>query len=74
MGAAETGSGKTLAFGIPILMGILNLKDRMEQESHVEFNEEQDISSDKGMVCMQSVWLSSQEPFFCLLILIFHCW
>lgn len=27
LGAAETGSGKTLAFGIPILNGILQLKD-----------------------------------------------
>lgn len=28
LGAAETGSGKTLAFGIPILSGILKLKER----------------------------------------------
>ncbi|XP_055372433.1 ATP-dependent RNA helicase DDX24 [Condylostylus longicornis] len=28
LGAAETGSGKTLAFGIPILVGILELKSR----------------------------------------------
>ncbi|KAH8413852.1 hypothetical protein KR222_010030 [Zaprionus bogoriensis] len=28
LGAAETGSGKTLAFGIPILSGILELKQR----------------------------------------------
>jgi ATP-dependent RNA helicase DDX24/MAK5 len=27
MGAAETGSGKTLAFGIPIIKGILDLKE-----------------------------------------------
>lgn len=30
LGAAETGSGKTLAFGIPVLNGILHLKQRAE--------------------------------------------
>lgn len=29
LGAAETGSGKTLAFGLPILNGILHLKQQM---------------------------------------------
>jgi ATP-dependent RNA helicase DDX24/MAK5 len=28
LGAAETGSGKTLAFGIPIIKGILDLKNQ----------------------------------------------
>lgn len=32
LGAAETGSGKTLAFGIPILAGILEHKQRQEAE------------------------------------------
>lgn len=30
LGAAETGSGKTLAFGIPIINGILELKNKLE--------------------------------------------
>lgn len=30
MGAAETGSGKTLAFGLPILSGIMKLKEKAE--------------------------------------------
>lgn len=30
LGAAETGSGKTLAFGLPILSGILKLKEKAE--------------------------------------------
>lgn len=33
LGAAETGSGKTLAFGIPILSGILELKQRNDGSS-----------------------------------------
>ncbi|KOB70342.1 Uncharacterized protein OBRU01_15386 [Operophtera brumata] len=32
LGAAETGSGKTLAFGIPILSGILKLKEKAESK------------------------------------------
>lgn len=30
LGAAETGSGKTLAFGLPVLNGILELKEKMK--------------------------------------------
>lgn len=30
LGAAETGSGKTLAFGLPILTGIMKLKEKAE--------------------------------------------
>ncbi|XP_034102387.1 ATP-dependent RNA helicase DDX24 [Drosophila albomicans] len=33
LGAAETGSGKTLAFGIPILAGIMELKQRNDGSS-----------------------------------------
>ncbi|CAG9570852.1 unnamed protein product [Danaus chrysippus] len=32
LGAAETGSGKTLAFGLPILTGIMKLKEKAEQK------------------------------------------
>lgn len=35
LGAAETGSGKTLAFGIPILNGILHLKEQMANNNTV---------------------------------------
>lgn len=31
LGAAETGSGKTLAFGIPIIKGILELKNQQTE-------------------------------------------
>lgn len=33
MGAAETGSGKTLAFGLPILNGILRMKENVEEQN-----------------------------------------
>ena len=33
LGAAETGSGKTLAFGIPIINGILNMKEELTSEN-----------------------------------------
>lgn len=32
LGAAETGSGKTLAFGLPILAGILKIKEKEDQQ------------------------------------------
>ncbi|KAL2717010.1 ATP-dependent RNA helicase DDX24-like [Vespula squamosa] len=58
LGAAETGSGKTLAFGIPILNGILELKnkhlkqkqDQLQNESddeELEHSDDED-DSDKG--------------------------
>lgn len=33
LGAAETGSGKTLAFGLPILTGILKIREKNDQIS-----------------------------------------
>lgn len=33
LGAAETGSGKTLAFGLPILSGILKLKEKAKAKN-----------------------------------------
>ncbi|XP_013137843.1 PREDICTED: ATP-dependent RNA helicase DDX24, partial [Papilio polytes] len=35
LGAAETGSGKTLAFGLPILSGIMKLKEKAESGLNV---------------------------------------
>lgn len=43
LGAAETGSGKTLAFGLPMLMGILNLKN-----SEKEIKSEENVDKDFG--------------------------
>ncbi|XP_046818958.1 ATP-dependent RNA helicase DDX24 isoform X2 [Vespa crabro] len=60
LGAAETGSGKTLAFGIPILNGILELKnkhlkqkqdqlqDESEDEEFEHFNDEDDSDKDEN--------------------------
>ncbi|XP_050509203.1 ATP-dependent RNA helicase ddx24 [Diabrotica virgifera virgifera] len=58
LGAAETGSGKTLAFGLPILTGILKVKEKhsvMEDEKEDESNSdesdfEDDIKEDTGCV------------------------
>lgn len=33
LGAAETGSGKTLAFGLPILNGILKMKENASSDA-----------------------------------------
>ncbi|XP_022836069.1 ATP-dependent RNA helicase ddx24-like, partial [Spodoptera litura] len=43
LGAAETGSGKTLAFGLPILCGILKLKEKVELKDVYEILEEYDV-------------------------------
>lgn len=40
VGAAETGSGKTLAFGIPILQGILQEREREHAESRSDLPDE----------------------------------
>lgn len=45
LGAAETGSGKTLAFGIPIIKGILDLKNKHS----------------KTEVCEKSIKIGSQD-------------
>lgn len=36
LGAAETGSGKTLAFGLPILTGILKMKEKGGEVAEVD--------------------------------------
>lgn len=54
MGAAETGSGKTLAFGLPILTGILKIKenssdnDVQNDEVSSESEEDDEILEDNG--------------------------
>lgn len=55
LGAAETGSGKTLAFGIPIINGILDLKNKQSQQSDMEFGEEiTGIIKNKGWICSEN--------------------
>lgn len=48
LGAAETGSGKTLAFGIPIINGILELKNQLGIESEKKVSK---IIENKGWIC-----------------------
>ncbi|GAB0091099.1 RNA helicase [Sergentomyia squamirostris] len=43
LGAAETGSGKTLAFGLPILNGILELKEREVTDPSVKLRKNVEI-------------------------------
>ncbi|KAG5324186.1 DDX24 helicase, partial [Acromyrmex heyeri] len=45
LGAAETGSGKTLAFGIPIIKGILDLKNQNKDQNSEKDTEESDSES-----------------------------
>ncbi|KOX77239.1 ATP-dependent RNA helicase DDX24 [Melipona quadrifasciata] len=47
LGAAETGSGKTLAFGIPIINGILELKNK---ESDMEFRKKTNESFNENNI------------------------
>lgn len=55
LGAAETGSGKTLAFGIPIINGILELKNKQSQQSDMEFGKEiTGIIKNKGWICSEN--------------------
>ncbi|KYM89644.1 ATP-dependent RNA helicase DDX24 [Atta colombica] len=44
LGAAETGSGKTLAFGIPIIKGILDLKNQNKDQNSPEKDTEESDS------------------------------
>lgn len=47
MGAAETGSGKTLTFGLPILTGILKIKEKNNKKiSHIDQEESDSEESD----------------------------
>lgn len=50
LGAAETGSGKTLAFGLPILSGILKLKEKEHVQSESDDDEvEEEYSEQTGL-------------------------
>lgn len=46
MGAAETGSGKTLAFGLPILTGILKIKEK-QTDNQAELSDDSLSESDE---------------------------
>lgn len=50
MGAAETGSGKTLAFGIPIITGILNLKEKAAKGEDDFIPDDQVMTKNKELV------------------------
>lgn len=55
LGAAETGSGKTLAFGIPIIAGILELKNRQVDDSNIRSMKETSIDiENKGWICTEN--------------------
>jgi len=61
VGAAETGSGKTLAFAIPILNGILNSKEKNDDEIEEETNEENVAAEEDGKE--EAVDNSDEEDF-----------
>lgn len=65
MGAAETGSGKTLAFGLPILMGILRLKENQTESSLVQddISDESDIEVDLDLKKMVNL-----KPLYALIL------
>ncbi|XP_058833519.1 ATP-dependent RNA helicase DDX24 [Topomyia yanbarensis] len=48
LGAAETGSGKTLAFGIPLLEGIMKLKETGQTSAKIPVNRKEPEDSRKG--------------------------
>lgn len=77
LGAAETGSGKTLAFGLPILTGILRIKEKSLQTNNSEENgsEESDFESefnDTGCVkLVNDVYMketSELKPLYALIL------
>ncbi|CAG9762185.1 unnamed protein product [Ceutorhynchus assimilis] len=76
LGAAETGSGKTLAFGLPILNGILRLKEQANNKTST--NNESDSESDdelgldeNGIGCVNSYKIKDtviRKPLYALII------
>ncbi|XP_076230971.1 ATP-dependent RNA helicase DDX24 [Calliopsis andreniformis] len=55
LGAAETGSGKTLAFGIPIINGILELKNEEFDKSNKQIIQETNNNiENKGWICSEN--------------------
>lgn len=59
LGAAETGSGKTLAFGIPIINGILQLKNK---ESDMKFRKKtSEIIDNKGWICSENEMIENDN-------------
>ncbi|ERL87493.1 ATP-dependent RNA helicase DDX24 [Dendroctonus ponderosae] len=76
LGAAETGSGKTLAFGLPILSGIMRLREAgiadEAADSEYSESEDEDIGVDEhGMGCVNAYKLKSAEvrrPLYALIL------
>ncbi|CAH0551697.1 unnamed protein product [Brassicogethes aeneus] len=65
LGAAETGSGKTLAFGLPILTGILKIKekdgDNIEENSDDSEEELEDLD-ENGHGCVNAYKIKEKHP------------
>lgn len=83
LGAAETGSGKTLAFGLPIITGIMRLKEQLENGvSDEEDSDESDAESEEEVEehnelkkndigCVKSVPLGlakAKKPLYALIL------
>ncbi|XP_030766553.1 ATP-dependent RNA helicase DDX24 [Sitophilus oryzae] len=76
LGAAETGSGKTLAFGLPILTGILRLKENEISEEVISDEDNNDCDNDldvdkNGLGCVKVVKLEDQrakKPLYALIL------
>ncbi|KAG5880257.1 hypothetical protein JTB14_027322 [Gonioctena quinquepunctata] len=80
LGAAETGSGKTLAFGLPILTGILNLKEKdqcNDSTNNMSDSEESDFENEveaNEMGCVKVVndmklkEYSTMKPLYALIL------
>ncbi|XP_076644359.1 ATP-dependent RNA helicase DDX24 [Halictus rubicundus] len=62
LGAAETGSGKTLAFGIPIINGILELKNKQLNESDENSGKKpSDNTRNEGWICSESETIEEND-------------
>ncbi|XP_076761647.1 ATP-dependent RNA helicase DDX24 [Xylocopa sonorina] len=61
LGAAETGSGKTLAFGIPIINGILELKNKYFSQSNMESGKETIKTVNKGWICSEEKMIENDS-------------
>ncbi|KAL1512782.1 hypothetical protein ABEB36_002313 [Hypothenemus hampei] len=74
LGAAETGSGKTLAFGLPIITGILSLKNTQNEELESNSDDSDlDIDLDTNELgCVKAYKLNDEatlkKPLYALII------
>lgn len=71
LGAAETGSGKTLAFGIPIVTGIIKLKEKLK--SRIDHRKEINVDNKIGDYDLQNNYKRkkfnySEKPLYALIL------